>query len=176
MNPEQNVHSNIANIKNTLTNSSLSGQVCKAAKNVRTDDMSVLSLKQELTTQLCGLLLCVFQCLDGGQTFQYSSMLIVNRIIDSFICFESCFVPLNINKTSDFDFYDARTAHRLLINEKAEKASSSAAITAAANIGKHFRNLRINDSFNFKQKEVKIAKQDKSAEDKHKQKAMPKQT
>lgn len=115
---------------------------------------SVLLLKQEMSTQLCGLLACALQCLKGGQTFQYSSLLIVNLIIDSFIRFEASTIPINWSKVFDFDSdagkcEQAESGNRTVTAEKGEKHSS--AISAAANIGKHFRNLRINESFNFKQ-------------------------
>lgn len=115
---------------------------------------SVLLLKQEMSTQLCGLLVCALQCLKGGQTFQYSSLLIVNLIIDSFIRFEASTIPINWSKVFDFDLEagktgDLQSAAKSVGAEKGEKHSS--AISAAANIGKHFRNLRINESFNFKQ-------------------------
>lgn len=115
---------------------------------------SVLLLKQEMSTQLCGLLVCALQCLKGGQTFQYSSLLIVNLIIDSFIRFEASTIPINWSKVFDFDSDagkcdQAESGNRTVTAEKGEKHSS--AISAAANIGKHFRNLRINESFNFKQ-------------------------
>lgn len=141
---------------------------------------SVLLLKQEMSTQLCGLLVCALQCLKGGQTFQYSSLLIVNLIIDSFIRFEASTIPINWSKVFDFDLESSKTgdlegAAKSVAAEKGEKHTS--AISAAANIGKHFRNLRINESFNFKQnfaskeeklKEVKalfVDKKGKTAEE-----------
>ena len=127
--------------------------VQKNADSTPNPTKPVLLLKQEMSTQLCGLLVCALQCLKGGQTFQYSSLLIVNLIIDSFIRFESSTAPLNLSKVFDFDSdqngkIDSAESAKPLAADKNEKHS---AISAAANIGKHFRNLRINESFTFKQ-------------------------
>lgn len=131
----------------------------KLGTREESSQQAVLALKQDMSTQLCGLLVCALQCLKGGQTFQYSSLLIVNLIIDSFIRFEASTIPINWRKVFDFDFTQlgldatdnaAENASKSMLNEKGEKHLSSA-ISAAAHIGKHFRNLRINESFNFKQ-------------------------
>lgn len=112
-----------------------------------------------MSKQLCGLLVCALQCLKGGQTFQYSSLLIVNFIIDSFTRFELCNIPFDMNNWIDSSGSHRNSTianldqvgYRSNLSEKGEKSASHSAISAAANIGKHFRNLRINDSFNFKQ-------------------------
>ena len=124
----------------------------------------MFTLKQEMSTQLAGLLVCALQCLKGGQTFQYSSLLIVNLIIDSFTRFEISLLPFNWSRvfSTDSDHHNhhyrsnnlreakngsgdgANAGNGGVSSERSEKHST------AATIGKLIRNLRINESFNFK--------------------------
>lgn len=57
-----------------------------------------LRLTQEMTEQLSGLLVCVLHCLKGGQTFQYTSLSIINRIVDSVVLAEASAMPLRLKQ------------------------------------------------------------------------------
>ena len=123
-------------------------------EHLNDSNVEIIILKQEMSIQLCGLLICVLQCLKGGQTFQYTSLLLVNLIIDFFVRCETSLLPLDSNKlfsTSSNICGDKQNVNnsKPMHGDKNEKYSS--AINAAANIGKHIRILRLNESFNFKQ-------------------------
>ena len=55
--------------------------------------------KQRLTVQLCGLLRSGIECLKGGQSLQYTSLLLINKIIDTIIVYEVSGYPIECNET-----------------------------------------------------------------------------
>ena len=44
--------------------------------------------KEKLSVQLCGLLRSGVHCLKGGQSLQYTSLLLINKIIDTLIIYD----------------------------------------------------------------------------------------
>jgi Zn-dependent metalloprotease len=54
--------------------------------------------KQKLSLQLCGLLRSSVQCLKGGQSLQYTSLLLINKIIDTLIIYDISQFPIEFDE------------------------------------------------------------------------------
>ena len=76
--------------------------------------------KEKLSVQLCGLLRSVVQCLKGGQSLQYTSLLLINKIIDTLIIYDVSRFPIELNETQVFVRTKERDAN------KKHKSSESA--------------------------------------------------
>lgn len=115
----------------------------------------IVRLKQQLASQLCDLIDCAFHCLKSGQTFQYTSLLIINKIIDAFVRYET------FDSQLDFEqIYE----HNVQSREKESKKSTSIFsheepmgndnkhTSAALQFSKHIKHLRLHESFRIGQK------------------------
>ena len=120
--------------------------------------------------KLTGLLSCLIRCLKGGQTFQYTSLVIVNLIIDTVIRHDLVEVKLPVSQLSFDPHLSSDSKSTGNSNKTGQNAFSSSTgkndnkdktSSAAANLSKHFRN-RINESFNFKQNFIHHHHHDKS--------------
>ena len=58
--------------------------------------------KEKLSVQLCGLLRSGIHCLKGGQSLQYTSLLLINKIIDTLIIYDISRFPIELNETQVF--------------------------------------------------------------------------
>lgn len=119
----------------------------------------IIRLKQQLASQLCSLIDCAFHCLKSGQTFQYTSLLIINKIIDAFVRYETFASPLDFdyiyeenieNKKKDVEKESGKSS--LIFSHEEPAGSDNKHTTAAIQFSKHIKHLRLHEPFHFIQK------------------------
>ncbi|OTF76729.1 ankyrin repeat domain containing protein [Euroglyphus maynei] len=121
----------------------------------------IVRLKQQLASQLCSLIDCAFHCLKSGQTFQYTSLLIINKIIDAFVRYETFdSIELDYEQIYEQNVQNSEKELKKSISivkhdDEPVENDNDKHTSAAIQFSKHFKHLRLHESFRMKEKNKK---------------------